>query len=104
MEARYYMDPYISASALTRGCSEREGNSNCFGPSHKEMSNFGLYGIIAAGSVTVIELITFLTSSPALERMQMTKFVSCLFLFNHAGPFNSEGSSQMDEGGDLYSL
>ena len=61
VEARYYMDPYISASALTRGCSEREGNSNCFGPSHKEMSNFGLYGIIAAGSVTAIELITFLS-------------------------------------------
>ena len=61
MEARYYMDPYITASALTRGCSEREGHHDCFGPSHKEMSKFGLYGIVAAGSVTVIELVTLLS-------------------------------------------
>ena len=61
LEAHYYLDPYVSSSYLTRGCSEKEGNLNCFGLSHKEMTTYGLYGMIAAGSITVIELITFLS-------------------------------------------
>lgn len=60
-EARSYMDPFVASSYLTRGCSEKEGNTNCFGLSHKEMSTYGMYGIIVAGSITVIELITLLS-------------------------------------------
>lgn len=61
IEARYFMDPFIAASSLTRGCNERETNRDCFGLSHNEMSTYGLYAIIAAGVVTGLEFITLLS-------------------------------------------
>ena len=61
VEVRYFMDPFIAASSLTRGCNERETNRNCFGLSHNKMSTYGLYAIIAAGVITGVELITLLS-------------------------------------------
>ena len=59
-QVRYYQDPFISASSITRGCSERDDASNCFGITKKEMTNYGLYIIIGAGGVTALEVIVLL--------------------------------------------
>ena len=59
---RSYQDPFIAASSLTRGCNENEKNGGCFGITKKEMTTYGLYGIIAAGAVTLIELIVLFSA------------------------------------------
>lgn len=59
-QVRYYQDPFISASSITRGCSERDDASNCFGITKKAMTNYGLYIIIGAGGVTALEVIVLL--------------------------------------------
>lgn len=59
-QVRYYQDPFISASSITQGCSERDDASGCFGITKKTMTNYGLYIIIGAGGVTALEVIVLL--------------------------------------------
>ena len=44
------------------GCNEDERNKGCFGITKKEMTTYGLYGMVAAGAVTLIELIVLLSA------------------------------------------
>lgn len=59
-QVRYFQDPFISASGITRGCSDKDDASYCFGITKKTMTNYGLYIIIGAGGVTALEVIVLL--------------------------------------------
>ena len=65
---RSYEDPFIAASSLTWGCNEDERNKGCFGITKKEMTTYGLYGMVAAGAVTLSACCCCRSKIPGFEK------------------------------------